>query len=79
MSESSRSSLDEDWFVMSNSEYIQLLRKLYPKGIPLDGTVRSAFLDLGLIIDENFNDDFAYAFSILDRKKFNYARIKYEF
>jgi hypothetical protein len=80
MSESSKSSVDENIITLTNAEYNKLKQsyfELNPNSTALDVGIEEAAFGFTRYIQ--MQDDFLHLFTITDRKKFNYARIKYEF
>ncbi len=84
MSKSSRSAINEDRFILSNDEYDKLnenyfkMHKYELSICPLEN-IEKNFMNIGLEVQFDCLDDFIVVFKIIDRKKFEYARIKYEF
>lgn len=80
MSESSESFVDINLLTLTNAEYNKLKQnyfKLNPGATDLDcGFELNNF---GFTHQLYADDDFLHLFSIVDRKKYEYARIKYEF
>jgi hypothetical protein len=80
MSESSKSSVDETILTLTNAQYNKLKQsyfELNPNATKLDVGIEEDVFGFARYI--SMQDDFLHLFTITDRKKFNYARIKYEF
>lgn len=80
MSESSESFVDENVITLSNAEYRKLQKsyfELNPNETTLDVGIEAALFGFTRYME--MQDDFIHLFTITDRKKFDYARIKYEF
>ena len=80
MSESSQSFVDDDLFTLTNGEWMEVKRK-YRELNP-----DSKIIDIGLELNEfrfarqiKLDDTYVELFTIIDRKKLEYSRIKYEF
>jgi hypothetical protein len=74
--------INENYITLTNSEYSQLKQKYF------ELNPNATMLDVGLHINNfgfsrrmglNKNDDFLHLFEIVDSKKYEYSRIKYEF
>jgi hypothetical protein len=80
MSESSESSVEDNIITLTNAEYNKLHKsyfELNPNATKLDVGIEEDVFGFAKYI--KMQDDFVHLFTITDRKKFDYARIKYEF
>ena len=80
MSESTEPNLEDDLFTLTNHEYSKLKLKYFESNSNphMSDELGFELNTFGLMHHYN-NDDFLNLFTITDRKKFMYARIKYEF
>ena len=79
MSEGTESNLEDNLIILTNAE-VELLKenyfKLNPDAISIDIGLEKHDFTFERYIK---GDGFVHIFTIVDRKKFSYARIKYEF
>jgi len=80
MSESSESFVDDRLILLTNAEYSKLKRNYFemnPTSHQLD--VGLELNDFGFVHNPYLGDDVLNLFTITDKKKFEYSKIKYEF